>query len=71
MPRASIHASGVQSTNSTPSVTAPDSSETTSGSSAPGAVSELAMACQDRWVSRAITGPSRAIQMTAAPMTET
>src|SRR5512142_1155119 len=70
-PRAISHASGVQITNSTPSVTAPDSTETTSGSSAPGAVSELTTACQDRWVSRASTGPSRAIQITAAAMTET
>ena len=51
-PRASIQASGVQNRASTPRVTSPDSIETSSGSSAPGAVRELAMALADRWVSK-------------------
>ena len=70
-PRASIQARGVQTTNSTPRVTSPDSSEVTSGSSAPGAVRELAMALPDRLVAKAITGPSRASQITPAPATDT
>src|ERR1700722_8637069 len=70
-PRASIQASGVPTRASTPRVTSPDSTETSSGSSAPGAVSELAMALADRWVKSAITGPSKASQTTAAAITET
>src|SRR5579862_6297586 len=70
-PRASIQPSGVQTTNSTPRVTSPDSSDVTSGSSAPGAVRELAMALPDRLVAKAITGPSRASQITPAPATDT
>src|ERR1700729_1610877 len=70
-PRASIQASGVHSTNSTTRVIAPDSIEVSSGSNAPGAVSADRRPAQDRWVSSAMTGPSRAIQMTAAPMIET
>ena len=71
LPRASIQASGVQTSNSTPRVTSPDSTEITSGSSAPGAVRELAIALQDRCVSRAITGPSKASQIMPAPATDT
>ena len=48
-------------------MTAPDVTETTRGSSAPGAVSELTMALPDKCVARAITGPSKATQMTPAP----
>src|SRR5579875_2799322 len=70
VPRASFQASGVPRSRSTASVTAPDSTETSSGSSPPGSVSALATAWPDRWVSRAMTGPSRAIQTTAAPATE-
>src|ERR1700716_3118920 len=70
LPRASIHASGVPSTSRTASGTPPAVSETTTGSRAPGAVSALAMALPDTWVSRAITGPSSAIQITPAPATE-
>src|SRR5579863_79199 len=70
-PRASSQASGVQITDSTPSVTRPDSTEVRSGSSAPGEVSELAISPPDRWVARAITGPSRATQITPAPATDT
>ena len=69
--RAIIHARGVVTTSKTPSVTAPEVTETTSGSSAPGAVSELTMAPPDKCVKRAITGPSRATQMTAAPASAT
>ena len=70
VPRASIQASGVQNTSSTASVTAPDASEVYSGSRSPGPVSALAMALPDRCVSSAITGPSRASQMTSAPRTD-
>src|SRR6185437_3309863 len=70
VPRASIRASGVASTSRTASVTAPDSSEITSGSRAPGTWSAVTTWCQDRWVSSVITGPSRASQITAAPITE-
>src|SRR6202012_5224553 len=70
-PRARIQASGVHSKNSTASVIAPDSTEVSSGSKAPGAVSADHRADQDRWVSSAMTGPSRATQMIAAPMSET
>ena len=70
-PRASIQASGVKNTNSTPRVTSPDSTEVTSGSSAPGDVSALTMALPDRCVNRAITGPSRTSQITPAPATDT
>ncbi len=52
-------------------MTPPAASETTTGSSAPGAVSAPAMALPDKWVSRAITGPSSAIQITPAPATDT
>ena len=48
-------------------MTAPEVTETTRGSSAPGAVRELTMALPDRWVARAMTGPSSASQMTPAP----
>jgi len=41
VPAASFQASGVPSSSSTPSVTAPDSSDTTSGSSAPGTASAV------------------------------
>ena len=51
-------------------MTTPDSSEMTSGSSAPGTVSAVTIWCQDRWVSSVITGPSRASQITPAPITE-
>src|SRR5580698_10616754 len=70
-PRASIQASGVQMTNSTPRVTSPDSTEIRSGSSAPGAVRDFVIAFQDRWVNRTITGPSRASQIMPVPVTET
>src|ERR1039457_5067650 len=69
-PRASFQASGVPRSISTPSVIAPDSTDTTSGSSAPGTDSAVVIWPQDRWASRVITGPSRAIQMTAAPVSE-
>src|ERR1700761_124837 len=69
-PRASIQASGVQPKNSTASVITPDSTEVSSGSNAPAAVSADQVADQDRWVSSAMTGPSRAIQMIAAPTIE-
>ncbi len=49
---------------------APDSTDTTSGSSAPGTDSAALTWGQDRWASRVITGPSRATQMTAAPASE-
>src|SRR5215510_2558872 len=55
-PLASAQASGVPSSTSTTSVIPPDSAETASGASAPGALSELVTDCQDRWVSSAITG---------------
>src|SRR3984885_8623210 len=70
VPRASIRASGVPSSRRTASVTRPDSSEMTSGSSAPGPSSAVTISCQDRWVSKVITGPSRASQITPAPITE-
>src|SRR5215472_4863120 len=70
VPRASIQASGVPSRSRTASVTPPAASETTIGSQAPGPVSALAIALPDRCVSRAITGPSSAIQITAAPATD-
>src|ERR1019366_1144590 len=70
-PRASIQARGVQTRNSTPRVTSPDSTEISSGSNAPLAVRELTMALQDRWASKAITGPSKASQIMPAPTTET
>src|ERR1700704_3131891 len=70
-PRGSIQASGVHSKNNTTTVIAPDSTEVSSGPNAPGAVSEDHRVDQDRWVSSAMTGPSSAIQMTAAPMIET
>src|ERR1035437_2642897 len=70
-PRASIQARGVQTRNSTPRVTRPDSTEISSGSNAPLAVRELTMALQDRWASKAITGPSKASQIMPAPTTET
>ena len=49
---------------------APDSTEMTSGSSAPGTDSAVVSWGQDRWASSVITGPSRATQMTAAPASE-
>ena len=67
LPRASIQARGVQSRSSTARVTPPDSSETTSGSSAPGPVSELTIALPDRCVSSVMTGPSKASQITSRP----
>src|SRR5579875_1228052 len=70
LPWASIHASGVQTRNSTPRVMAPDSIETTSGPSAPGARSAVQTERADRCASRAITGPISAIQTTAAPATD-
>src|SRR5580704_6480532 len=70
-PWASIQASGVQIKPSTPRVTSPDSTEIRSGSSAPWAVSELAISLADRCVSRAIRGPSKASQITPAPATDT
>ena len=69
-PRASFQASGVPRSSSTASVIAPDSTETSSGSSAPGTASAVVIWCQDRWVSSVITGPSRATQMTRAPASE-
>src|SRR5207245_4141122 len=57
-------------TTNTEKVTAPDSADTASGPSAPGAVSALQMAPPDRCASREITGPSSAIQITAAPETD-
>src|SRR6266704_574427 len=71
LPRAIIHASGVPSRIRTASVTAPDSAETTSGSSAPGADSARPTAPADRCASRAMTGPSSATQMMPATATET
>src|ERR1039457_972929 len=70
VPRASFQASGVPRTISTASVTPPASADTRSGSSAPGADSELPIACQDRCVSKVISGPRRANQMTPAPATD-
>src|ERR1022692_558828 len=71
VPRASIRASGVPSKGSTARVTAPDLTEMISGSSAPGAVSELTMALPDRCVSRVMPGPTSAIQIRPAPAMET
>src|SRR5580692_9980582 len=70
VPRASIQASGVHTSSSTASVIPPDSAETISGSSAPGAVRELAIALPDRCVSSVMTGPSRTIQISSAPATD-
>src|SRR5215831_8622235 len=67
-PRASAHASGVPSSTSTPSVTAPDWTDKISGSNAPGALSEVVIECHDRCVSSAMAGPSSAIQMTNVPI---
>ena len=69
-PRASFQASGVPRTSSTASVITPDSTDVTSGSSAPGTDSAALTWDQDRWASSVITGPSRATQMTAAPASE-
>src|SRR5215471_315808 len=66
-PRASAQASGVPSRTRTPSVTAPDWTDKISGSKAPGALRELVIACHDRCVSSAMTGPSSAIQMRPVP----
>ena len=65
--RAIIHASGVVTTSRTARVTAPDVTETTRGPSAPGALRELTMALPDKCVARAMTGPSKATQITPAP----
>src|SRR5690349_7541503 len=70
-PRASSQASGVPSTSRTASVTAPDSTETTSGSRAPGLVRAVLAAPGEMCVSRVMTGPSRASQMTRAAATDT
>src|SRR5215472_10134623 len=67
VPRESIQASGVPSRSRTASVTPPAASETAIGSHVANA---LAIALPDRCVSRAITGPSSAIQITAAPATD-
>src|SRR5262245_34980802 len=69
VPLAIAHASGVQSSRSTPSVTAPDSADRISGSNAPGAPSELVMLLHDRCVTSAMTGPRSATQMTKVPAT--
>src|SRR5487761_90393 len=70
LPRAIIQASGVHSSSSMASVTAPASTEVTSGSSASGAVSALAMSWPDTCASRVITGPSRTTQITPAAATD-
>ena len=70
VPRAISQASGVPSPTSTARVTAPDSSDTTSGMSAPGARSADPMAPGDRCTNRVMTGPSSAIQTSPAAATD-
>src|SRR5579859_4713283 len=67
-PRAIIHASGVPRQTRTERVIAPASRDTTSGLNAPGVRSALLTVAGVTWKNKAMTGPSSATQITAAPV---